>query len=305
VNGAGGLQTPIGESFAGYRLEQIVGRGGMSVVYRATELAHGRMVAVKVMSPELARDEEFRERFGREARIAASIEHPNVIPIYEAGECDGRLFLSMGYIDGPDLGSLIERDGPLDPALAARVIAQVSAALDAAHEHGLVHRDIKPANVLLARATREPHAYLADFDLVKQSAAGSALTRAGIFIGTCDYAAPEQVTGERIDERSDIYALGGVLYTALTGRLPYPRDSEVATMFAQVHAPAPVPSAVDERIPVAFDAAVACAMAKDPERRPTSAGELGRMALAAAGARPSRWGRLRRWRGRRRVRDAG
>src|SRR5436190_14504635 len=190
----------------------------MGVVYRAIQIGLDRNVALKVITPQYASDEEFRERFKRESRLAASIEHPNVIPIYEAGESDGVLFLSMRYVDGTDLKSVLEREGTLEPRRAARIVAQVAEALDAAHAAGLVHRDIKPANILMASGD---HVYLTDFGLTKRASSESALTKTGQMVGTVDYVAPEQVEGGRVDARTDVYSLGCVLYHLLTGRVPY------------------------------------------------------------------------------------
>src|SRR5918996_1799318 len=186
----GGLAP--GTVFAGYRIEGMIGRGGMGVVYRATQLALDRRVALKLVAPELAQDGEFRERFKRESRMAASIDHPNVIPVYEAGEAEGALYISMRYVDGVDLHYLIERNGRVEYARAVHLIEQVAYALDAAHERGLVHRDIKPANILVSRNAQHEHVYLTDFGLTRDLAAGDALTKSGIFVGTIDYAAPEQ-----------------------------------------------------------------------------------------------------------------
>src|SRR5215218_8288173 len=272
-----------GDVFADHRIEGIAGRGGMGVVYRATELGLERIVALKVITPVLAEEEGFRRRFVAESKAAASIEHPNVIPVYHAGERDGVLYIVMRYIDGPDLRALVRAEGRLDPERAAHVVAQVGGALDAAHRHGLVHRDVKPANVLLGD---EDHAYLTDFGLTKRSAttAGGGLSRAGGWVGTLGYVAPEQIRGERIDARTDVYALGCVLVHAITGGPPYVRDSEEATLWAHLHAPAP---GVAEGIPDAFVGVVERALAKDPADRYPSAGDLGRAALAAAGAMPA------------------
>src|SRR5918996_1077396 len=268
--------------FAGYRIEGLIGRGGMGVVYRATQLALDRRVALKLVAPELAADGEFRERFKRESRLAASIDHPNVITIHEAGEADGQLYISMRYIEGTDLGALIAREGSLDPGRAARVVAQVAAALDAAHASGLVHRDIKPANVLVERRDGEERAYLTDFGLTKRSDARSELTRTGQWVGTIDYAAPEQVAGSSVDARADIYALGCVLYKALAGSAPFGGREDVAKLYAHVNEePTPVTEWRPE-IPGELDEVLRRALAKRPEDRFASAGDLGRAARAAA-----------------------
>ena len=268
-----------GSQFGGYRIEAIAGRGGMGVVYRATQPALERTVALKLITPYFADDPEFRERFKRESRLAASIEHPNVIPVYEAGEHDGVLFLAMRYVEGTDLGSLLEREGRLDPLRAARFVAHLAAALDAAHEAGLVHRDVKPANALVAG---HDHVYLTDFGLTKRAASASALTKTGQMVGTVDYVAPEQVEGGSVDARTDVYSLGCVLYHLLTGRVPYDKPSELAKLFAHVNDPPPVPSASVPGLPLQLDEVVARGMAKRAEDRYPSAGDLGRAALAAA-----------------------
>jgi uncharacterized RDD family membrane protein YckC len=271
-----------GHVLAGYRIDGYAGRGGMGVVYRATQLALDRTVALKLVAPELAGDEGFRERFKRESRLAASIEHPNVIPIHEAGEADGQLFICMRFVEGTDLRELLALRGPLDPARAARIVSQVADALDAAHARGLVHRDVKPANVLIGDRGGVEHVYLTDFGLTKQTAGQSTLTQTGQWVGTLDYIAPEQIEGRAVDARTDVYALGCVLYQTLTGVVPFDRDSEVSKMWAHISEPPPRPSRRRPGIPQAFDAVVARAMAKDPGQRYGSAGELGRAARAAA-----------------------
>ncbi|HTQ67409.1 MAG TPA: CHASE2 domain-containing protein [Solirubrobacteraceae bacterium] len=270
---------------AGYRIDEPIASGGMGIVYRATQLALHRMVAIKLITPEHAEDPEFRERFKAESRIAASIEHPNVIPVYEAGEDDGLLFISMRFVDGVDLEQVLAGGGPLEPRRAARVIAQVAAALDAAHARGLVHRDVKPANVLLT--TEEPeHAYLTDFGVSKRIGAFSRLTNAGQWVGTLDYLAPEQIRGEEVGPAADTYMLAGVLYHCLTGRPPFARDNQAATMWAQLSAPVPAPSAVRPELPEALDEVVARGLAKDPALRYRSSGELAGACVAAVGLEP-------------------
>ena len=268
--------TP-GDVFVDHRIEGLAGRGGMGVVYRATQLGLERTVALKVITPALAQEEDFRRRFVAESKAAASIEHPNVIPVYYAGEREGVLFIVMRYIDGPDLRALVRVGGQLDPERAAHVVAQVGAALDAAHGHGLVHRDVKPANVLLGQ---DDHAYLTDFGLTKRTAttADGAVSRAGGWVGTLGYVAPEQIRGERVDARTDVYALGCVLVHALTGSAPYVRDSDEATLWAHLNAPPPTDALAPEFAPV-----VERALSKDPADRYPSAGDFGRAALAAAG----------------------
>ena len=227
-----------GDVFVDYRIEGLAGRGGMGVVYRATQLSLERTVALKVITPALADDEDFRKRFVAESKAAASVEHPNVIPVYYAGEREGVLFIVMRYVDGPDLRALVRAEDRLDPERAAHIVAQLGGALDAAHRHGLVHRDVKPANVLLGE---DDHAYLTDFGLTKHAAtsAGGGLSRAGGWVGTLGYVAPEQIRGERVDARTDVYALGCVLVYALTGKAPYSGDSDEATLWAHLNAPPP------------------------------------------------------------------
>ena len=270
--------------FAGYRIEELIGTGRMGVVYRATQLALDRSVAVKMIAPELALDAHFRERFRREARLAAQIEHPHVLPVYEAGEENGQLFLSMRLIDGPDLDELLGREGRLDPPRATAVVVQLGAALDAAHALGLVHRDVKPGNVLIAGAIQE-HAYLSDFGLSKSlnGNAGLTLTEDGSLIGTLDYIAPEQLQGLPVDGRTDVYSLGCLLFHLLTGRVPFPRPSEPAVMWAHLSDPAPL---VSDELPGCepFDQVVARALAKDPGDRFSSASELAGAVAAAVEA---------------------
>lgn len=276
-------QPAVGSIVSGYRIEAVIGRGGMGVVYRATQLELDRIVALKVIAPDLARDVGFRERFNRESRIAASLEHPHVVPVYEAGEHEGLLFIAMRYVDGTDLRALIA-GRPLEPARAAAIVAQVASALDAAHARGLVHRDIKPANVLLSGAGHE-HAYLADFGLTKLAESDSGLTVTGTLVGSIDYLSPEQIEHGTADARSDVYGLGCVLYEALTGSVPYPRENDAAKMWAHLKAEPPRVSETVLGAPPAFDEVVGRAMAKRPEERFASAGELGRAATAAAQGR--------------------
>src|SRR4051812_15183093 len=256
----------------------------MGVVYLAEQVRLRRYVALKLIVPELAEDEEFRRRFERESQMAASLDHPNVIPVYEAGEADGALFISMRYVEGYDLRAIIRSAGRLEPSRAARLVAQLGDALDAAHARGLVHRDVKPANVLVAGELggASEHAYLTDFGLTKHVSSSSGITHTGQWVGTLDYVAPEQISGGPLDARVDVYSLGCVLFEALTGRVPYPKDSDVAKMFAHMNEP---PAAVSALVPEAgwaFDAVVARALAKTPEERYPSAGDLGRAAVAAS-----------------------
>jgi ABC-type branched-subunit amino acid transport system substrate-binding protein/DNA-binding beta-propeller fold protein YncE len=261
--------TP-GEIFAGYRVESLVGRGGMGVVYRATDLSLERPVALKLIAPELAENERFRERFLREPRLAAALDHPNAIPIYEAGEHDGQLYLAMRFVEGSDLKSVLVREGTLPSDRALRIVSQVAGALDAAHRRGLVHRDVKPANVLL---DEDDHAYLTDFGVSKQSGGGPTDT-AGL-VGTLDYLAPEQIRGDPVDGRTDIYALGCVLYECLAGAPPFRRETEAETLWAHMQElPARLPGHPG------LDPVLRMALAKEPEKRYATCAEL----IDAAGA---------------------
>jgi len=275
----------IGAVLGGYRIDDRAGQGGMGVVYRATQLGLDRTVALKVITAELAGDSGFRERFKGEAQLAASIDHPNVVPVYEAGEADGTLYLAMRYVEGTDLRALAEADDGLDPARAVRIVRQVAAALDAAHKRGLIHRDVKPPNVLVAGDGGE-HAYLTDFGLSKQAAAVG-MTRTGHFVGTPDFVAPEQIRGEGLDARADVYALGCLLYHALTGAAPFPRDSELGKMYAHLSDPPPAAAATKPDVPPALDAVIARGMAKEPDERFESAGDLARAAEAALQGAPT------------------
>ena len=269
-----------GTVIGGYRIDAIAGQGGMGVVYRATQLGLDRVVALKLITAELAGDAAFRSRFESEAQLAASIDHPNVVPVYGAGEADGVLFLAMRFVEGTDLRALVAAEGGLDAEHAVRIVWQVAGALDAAHRRGLVHRDVKPPNVLIASEGDE-HVYLTDFGLTKHAAAVSGFTRTGVFVGTPDFAAPEQIRGERADARADVYALGAVLFHAVTGQVPFPRDSELAKMYAHLNDPAPSVAALAPGAPAGLDVVVATAMAKDPAARYDSAGDLARAAWSA------------------------
>jgi YVTN family beta-propeller protein len=275
----GGLAP--GDVLAGHRIEAVAGQGGMGVVYRATQLALDRTVALKVIAPGLLEDETMRARFVRESKVAASLDHPNVVPVYYAGEDEGLSYIAMRFVPGDDLRGLVRRERRLGPDRAARITAQVGAALDAAHAAGLVHRDVKPANVLIGPGD---HVYLTDFGLSKHALSTGGATKAGQWVGTLDYVAPEQIRGERVDARADIYALGCLLFFTLTGRVPFPRESDEAKLWAQLSDPPPRPSA--HGAPESFDAVIERALAKAPGDRYPSAGDLGRAALAAAAGEP-------------------
>jgi serine/threonine protein kinase len=253
------LDPRIGSVIAGHRLERLVGRGGMGVVYEAVDESLDRTVALKLIAPELAAEPGFRGRFMTESRLAASLDHPNVVPIFRAGEEDGLLFLSMRFVSGDDLRTLVDREGPLEPSRAAAVISQVAAALAAAHARGLVHRDVKPANVLI---TADGHCYLTDFGLVKDLAATAGVTRTGEVLGTLDYVAPERIQGGETGPWTDVYALGCVLFFALTGRVVFPLEEPERKLWAHLSEPPPSASATP-----AVDAVLARALAKDPRER--------------------------------------
>ncbi|MEA2471465.1 MAG: hypothetical protein QOE38_2464, partial [Thermoleophilaceae bacterium] len=293
-SGMGGSTRPVdldsapmaemraGAEFAGYQIEGLAGRGGMGVVYKAMDVRLGRPVAIKLIAPHLSGDPMFRVRFEREARLAAMIRHPSVITVYGAGEQEGQLYVVMEYIAGTDLRATIDEEGKLDPARAAGIIHQVAGALDAAHARALVHRDVKPANVLIAALDGREEAYLTDFGLTKHTASDSGLTGTGMFVGTLDYVAPEQIAGEQVDARTDVYSLGCVLYHALTGQVPFPRSNQLATLYAHAHEPPPDIRAVRPDLNGALADVVATALAKEPADRYPAAGDMGQAALSAA-----------------------
>ena len=270
--------TRIGSEVAGFRIESVLGRGGMSVVYVAEQMRLGRKVALKVLTTELAWDEHFRERFVRESHIAAAIDHPNIIPIYDAGEADGLLYIAMRFVQGPDLKEILKR-GNLGVGRTIFLVEQLASALDAAHAHSLVHRDVKPGNILLDEST--DHAYLTDFGVAKQTTARG-LTSTGHFLGTVEYAAPEQIEGGPVDARTDVYALGCVLYECLTGSPPFTHGTEHAVLHAHLVDPAPAVTRVRPELPHALDGVIATAMAKGAADRFGSCGELAQAARSAA-----------------------
>lgn len=270
-----------GSVLGDFKVEDEVGRGGMGVVYRAMQISLGRLVALKVIVGPLSDNVAFRERFVRESRLTASLDHPNVIPVFAAGESDGVLYIAMRYVDGTDLRSLMAAEGRLDPLRAAGVIAQVASALEAAHERGLVHRDVKPANVLVAARGGGEHVYLTDFGLTKRSASESGLTSAGEWVGTLDYVAPEQLRGDHVDGRADVYALGCVLYETLTGQVPFPREDDVAKLWAHISDSPPLATDLAPDVPRRLAGVARRAMEKDPDDRFGSARDMGRAALAA------------------------
>ncbi|HXJ64727.1 MAG TPA: serine/threonine-protein kinase [Actinomycetota bacterium] len=278
----------IGSEIAGYRIDAFLGRGGMSVVYLATDLRLKRRAALKVLAPELAADAGFRERFISESELAASLDHPNVIPVFEAGEADGVLFIAMRYVRSTDLKALLAREGRLDPRRALSIVGQTAGALDAAHAEGLVHRDVKPGNILVAEGQGDQgrdHVYLSDFGLTKRARERTGLTRTGQFVGTVDYVAPEQIEGKEIDGRTDEYALACVLYECLTGESPYPKDDETQVLIAHLMDPVPSLSAVRPDLPPALDQVLRKGMAKRKEDRyPDCVGFVRAAADAVAGS---------------------
>jgi len=282
----------IDGQFGPYRLDQVIGRGGMGEVYRAYDTVHERAVAIKLLLESLSADPDYRARFEREARIAAGLREQHIIPIHRFGEIDGRLFIDMRLVDGEDLGKVLAREGALEPRRAVGILAQLAAALDAAHQANLIHRDIKPANVLLAdhaRGTADA-VYLVDFGIARDSTAATSLTVTGAAVGTPDYMAPERFTAGRIDRRADIYALGCLFYEMLTGSKPFAGGEYPALLYKHLNAEPPKPSAARTGVPAALDAVVARSMAKNPESRFAAAGELAAAAedaLDGSAARPS------------------
>jgi predicted Ser/Thr protein kinase len=281
----------IGTGLLGYRIEALIGRGGMGVVYRAHDPRLKRKLALKLIGPDVAEDERFRARFLRESELAAALEHPNVVPIYDAGEADGQLYIAMRYIEGHDLRALLREEGRLEPARALAVCAQVADALDAAHERGLVHRDVKPSNVLLDASG---HAYLADFGLSRRLAEHGAPFADGRSLGTPAYVAPEQIEGGPVDGRADVYSLGCLLYECLTGEPPFALDSRLAVVFAHLEAEPPKASERNVGLPSRLDAVIAKGMAKDRDDRYERASELASAASEALGlVGAARWSRTR------------
>jgi Protein kinase domain len=281
------MDLRIGTELVGHRIEGILGRGGMGVVYKAEHIGLGRKVALKVLTPGLAGNEAFRERFIRESHVLAAMEHLNIIPIYEAGEANGILYISMRYVDGPDLSVLIEQEGRLEPQRTFAIGSQVADALDAAHLGGVIHRDVKPANILIASGLSTgatEHCYLCDFGLIKHFDSEYDLTLTGQFVGSIPYVAPEQIEGRPQDGRADVYALACVLFQCLTGVVPFDRPNDVAVVYAHLQDPPPSLSALRPNLPAALDPVFARAMAKSREERfatCTDLVEAARMALRA------------------------
>ncbi len=264
-----------GSRIGKYALEQQIGHGGMAVVFRARDDQLGRQVALKIMAPSVASDAEFRQRFVRESKAAAAVDDPHIIPVFEAGESAGVLFIAMRYVAGGDVRSLLAREGPLSIDRASAILVSVASALDAAHAAGVVHRDVKPGNMLIdVRKGRPDHVYLADFGLTRDTSGAATLTSTGRFVGTADYAAPEQIGGRRVDGRADQYALGCAAVEMLTGQTPFPRQSVMAVLTAHMSEPPPTLSARRRGLPAELDAVVSRALAKSPDDRYGSCGDF-------------------------------
>jgi predicted Ser/Thr protein kinase len=290
-------QLRTGDIVAGFRITSLVGRGAVGSVYLAFEVDYGGRVALKLLGDELAQDERFRQRFLRESELAATLDHPNIVPTLASGEDGGRLYLAMEYVEGSDLRELLRRDGRLEATRAIDLVGQVAEALDAAHEAGLVHRDVKPGNVLVTAKAGGEHAYICDFGLARHVSSVSSLTGDRGFVGTIDYVSPEQVAGGPIDRRADVYSLGCLLFECLAGVRPYERDSELSVVFAHLNEPPPRLSDFRPELPPALDEVFSTALAKSPEARFQHCGDLIAAAQAALrGEALPRRGRPRRWR---------
>jgi tetratricopeptide (TPR) repeat protein len=275
-----GPDRRIGTELGGYRIVEPLGSGGTSVVYRAEHVRLERPAALKLLTPGFG-EADFSDRFLRESQLAASLDHPSIVPVYDAGEENGLLYIAMACVEGEDLKTLLAEEGRLDVRRTLRILAQIGSALDAAHARGLVHRDVKPANILIADGDR---AYLTDFGVVKELSANGT-TRTGSFIGTIDYCAPEQIEGQEVDGRADVYALACVLYECLTGDPPFRRPSEVAVLNAHLHTPPPKLSRAAPELPAALEPVVSKALSKSPLDRYATCGELVAAARAAAAER--------------------
>jgi tRNA A-37 threonylcarbamoyl transferase component Bud32 len=269
-----------GTVLAGFEVETLVGEGAMGSVYLA-RAREGRAVALKVLTPALARDERFRQRFLRESQVAAGLEHPHIVPTIASGEKGGTLFLAMAYVDGTDLNEVLRQEGRLEPQRAIDLIDQVAGALDAAHAEGLVHRDVKPGNILVAAGPSGEHAYICDFGIARHISSVSSLTGERGFVGTIDYVSPEQIEGGPIDGRADVYSLACVLYECLAGARPFDRDSELSVVFAHLNEPPPRLTDLRREFPQAFDVVFTTALAKSPADRYSNCGELSAAARLA------------------------
>ena len=276
----------VGDEFAGYRVRSVLGRGGMSVVYQAENLRLSSVIALKVLAPELAADDVFRARFLEESRIAASLNHPNVIPIYDMGSQDDLLYIAMRYVSGTDMRQMIKKRGRILPATALFLVSQAGRALDAAHRKGLVHRDVKPGNLLIERGSDDAdpdHVYLADFGITKHAMSRSGLTSTGQFLGTIDYVAPEQIRGTSVLGQADQYSLGCVLYECLTGRVPFEKDLDAAIIWAHVEETPTMPTVLRPELPPEVDEVFARVLAKRPDERYQSCREFVEAARMALG----------------------
>ena len=279
----------VGDEFAGYRVRSVLGRGGMSVVYQAENLRLSSVIALKVLAPELAADDVFRARFLEESRIAASLNHPNVIPIYDMGSQDDLLYIAMRYVSGTDMRQMIKKRGRILPATALFLVGQAARALDAAHRKGLVHRDVKPGNLLIERGSDDAdpdHVYLADFGITKHAMSRSGLTSTGQFLGTIDYVAPEQIRGTSVLGQADQYSLGCVLYECLTGRVPFEKDLDAAIIWAHVEETPTMPTVLRPELPPEVDEVFARVLAKRPDERYQSCREFVEAARMALGIYP-------------------
>jgi serine/threonine protein kinase len=284
------LQTDLapGTEFAGYTVQSLIARGGMGVVYRAFDVQLGRPVALKLLAPELSAHEKFRQRFVRESRLAASVDHPNILPVYAAGESSGLLYIAMRFVLGTDLKAELEQRGSLPLPEALRILTDTAAALDAAHKAGLVHRDVKPGNILLSNGTPDGnrHVYLTDFGLTKRTTSATGVTTVGHFLGTLDYVAPEQIRGRDVDGRADVYALGCVAYTLLAGHPPFDHDDDSAQLWAHMVEEPPFLRSERPEIPGAVEQAIRAAMAKEPDQRPPTSGAFIAMMSEPAASGP-------------------
>jgi serine/threonine protein kinase len=280
----------VGTEFAGYRLNAVISRTNMSVVYTAEHPRLGHAVALKVLAPDLATNDRFRERFVSESRMAAGVRHPNVIPIYDAGPFDGLLYIAMLYVAGADLRAILKERGRLTPDQAVLLLGQAGRGLDAAHRQNLVHRDVKPGNILVERGEdQDPdHVYLSDFGITKRALTHTGLTSTGQFVGTVDYVAPEQIAGGHVDGRADIYSLGCVLYECLVGSVPFVKEYEQAIVYSHQHDATPRPSALRPDLPEAIDHVIAQATAKNPDDRYPSCRAMMDAAAEAFGLADSR-----------------
>lgn len=274
-------EVGVGSTFAGHRLDSVIGRGGMGVVYSATHLGLDRRVALKVINPALASEVSFRERFKRESRAAGSLRHSNIVVVHDAGEFEDQLYITMELVEGQDLSRYLQGQKKLNPAQAVELATQIGNALDAAHAAGLVHRDVKPANILVAREQGRVNFYLTDFGLTRHMSSVGGITKTGQWMGTLDYVAPEQIQGEEVDGRADTYALGCVLFEVLSGEVPFPRESDITKMWAQVNDPPPDLREADPSISPELAACVKRAMSKAPDDRFPTTGELA-VAMAEA-----------------------